>query len=522
MKVNNHCFKYLLLFVVLTLFMVSGHSFAEDKTIVVLQGVDAVTLNPHHTSSMSDMSILLSILDTLLTKDEDGTLKPWVATDWKALDDTTWEFKIREGIKDHQGNKIDATDVAYSFNRVLDPDTEPRGHLLWIAGNIDLKKAEAIDNQTVHVYTNGPSPILPEFMWQWYVLPKDYYENTPLEELSRKPMGTGPFVFVEWRRGDRIVVEANKNYWAGPSEVESVIWKAVPESSARIAELNTGNADIIVNVPPDQMHIVDSSMGRVETVPGYRRMYLGFTFYQDESIQDVRVRQALNYAIDFQRIIEYLLEGRGERVGSWASPPFICEDVKPYPYDPEKARELLTAAGYEDRTGDGYVENPDGSRLELTLQTSVGRYVKELELAQAIVADMRRTGVYVEVMPMEWSTYSQQLSTKSLTGEMWLLGAGAGYGVQADLSDFYTGTAWGPGDWANDEFDALFEELMVTFEQEERDRISSELQQLMFDKAPLVFLYNQVDYYGVSNRIDWSPSPDERIRIYNMTTFLEN
>jgi peptide/nickel transport system substrate-binding protein len=160
------------------------------------------------------------------------------------------------------------------------------------------------------------------------------------------------------------------------------------------------------------------------------------------------------------------------------------------------------------------VDYPDGKPLKLTLQTSNGRYLKDLELAQAIAADLKSIGVNVEVEPTEWSTYASQVANSQLTGDMFgPYGSGGEFFCQDDLADWYGGSGWAPGKWLNAEFDTMFAKLIPTIGSEKRQEMCNQLQELMYDEVPLLFLYFQVDYYGISNRLDWTPSPTERILV---------
>ncbi len=488
---------------------------ADQSPVVVLQGIDPTTLDPYFRTQIPENNLLLAVFDLMVMWDEEGNVVPHLATSWEAVDDLTWEFKIREGVTAHNGEVVDANDVAFSFERGVDPEVGATGTVPWIFGNIKFDRAEVVDNQTVRIHTTDPVPDLPSFLKEMFIVPQDYYAATPLEELAIKPVGTGPFKFVEWQKGNQITVEANEDYWGGAPDIQQVIWRPVPEAASRIAELNTGAADIIVNVPPDLQGQIDSQFGRVETVEGLRRIFIGFVFYGHEAIKDKQVRQALNYGVDFQKIIDGLLNGNGRRTGTFANPPDQAPTVEAYPYDPDKAQALLQEAGYEDRDGDGVVESPDGNPMKLVLQSPNGRYVQDLALSQAIAGELKNIGVEVEVQPMEWSTFAGQLGSSTLEGDMYFLGAGTGFNCQGDLSDWYSGSGWAPGKWNDPTFDAMFDELISTVEPQKRQELCYELQEYMYDEVPLMFLYFQVDYYGVSSRIDWTPSPNERIYIYS-------
>jgi peptide/nickel transport system substrate-binding protein len=475
---------------------------ATDKPLVILQGVDANTLDPYFITQRTDDNILQSIFTPLTTWDQDMKPAPSMATSWKAIDDTTWEFKIRDNVKASSGAPMDAADVVYSFERAVDPAVKAVGNVPWVLGNINFDKAEAVDKTTVRIHSKKPAPDAPIFLGEFLIVPKDYYSKTPLADLALKPVGSGPYQLVSWRKGESLTLQPNPNYWGAAPDFKNVIWRPVSEEASRIAELNTGGADIIVNVSPDLKGTLDSSAGRLSTVQGLRRIYIGFVFYANPAVQDVRVRRAFNYGIDFQKIIDGLLGGNGKRTGTFANPPNEDPSSKPFPFDPAKAKALLQDAGY----GTG------GKPLQLTLQTPKGRYIKDFEIAQAVAAELKNNlGVDINVAPTEWATLNQQTSKSQLTGDMFLLGSGAGFTCDGDLSDFYTDSGWEPGKWRNAEFDAASTQLISTTDPTQRQQLCYKLQQIMSDQLPLMFLYDQVDYYGVSKRTNWTPLPDEFI-----------
>lgn len=483
---------------------------AEDRSpVVIAVGGDVDTFDPAQQSH--SLSMLFEVFDQLLSKDENGNLQPEVATEWKQIDEATWEFKIREGIVAHNGEVIDANDVAYSLNRVLDPEIEARGHYLWLAGNMRLKGAEAVDDYTVHLFTDGQTGGVPGFLWTWHILPQDYYESTPLDELARHPVGSGPYELVEANKGDSYVLQRFEDWWGEPREVESIIYRIIPEMGTRISEFNTGGVDILrFAPPPDLQDQIDTSVGRVVNVESLRRQIYGYAFYNDPAIQDKNVRLALNYAVPRQQIIDGLLEGMSTPNVGFVNPPDVHPDLEPYPYDPDRALELLAEAGYEDRDGDGFIDRPDGSQLELVIQTPEGVWVKDAEIAQVVAASFEDIGIATEVLTTESSTYINQLATAKAEGDLWFQAANGGYGCQADASDFSTHTEWQPGDWLNEEFDATFDELTSTVDPEARQELCYRLQEILYEEAPLIPLWNQPDPYALSNRIDWTPEAHGR------------
>ncbi|NNG01167.1 MAG: ABC transporter substrate-binding protein [Desulfobacteraceae bacterium] len=501
--------------VLVLVFMGFSHLYAADKdSITIIQAAEPVTLNPLMSISMSNHNVFDNIFDTLLRYNNDVTgLEPCVGLSMTLTKDPkVWEVKIRPGVKAHNGEVIDAEDVAWSFNDVLDPNSKPVG-MKWVQSNTKMEKAVVIDPLTVHIHTTEPNPDIRSFMTRWYVRPKDYYTSITPEEAARKAVGSGPYKLVKFTKGDRIVLEANKDYWEGEPAVEQVVFRSVPEVSARIAELNTGGADIVYTLAPDLAKRIDNKVARLQPVQGYRRIYIQFNFTEHKEvalIQDKRVRLALNYGVDFQNTLDSLLgPGVSQRKGTFINPPVSDPRIKPFQYNPQKALSLMKEAGYYDRNGDGYVDLPDGKRYELTLQYSKSSgYLKGSEIVQAICADWQKTGIYVEAEPVENSILRANTRQRRLPTAMTFRGSGFCMTGQGDISQFCSFST-NFGYWVNETYDKTWTALSLTFDDQKRKEIFYDLEKIMQEEAPIVFLYMQMEYYGVGNRLDWTPTPIE-------------
>lgn len=506
--------KAFLLFIsfILLVAMTGFANSQERDPLIVMQAGEIQGLDPQFSSSLHESNVLKSLFDTLVKYDDEMNLVGNVVTDWEMIDDYTWEFKVREGITASNGEVINAHDVVYTFERGTCPDVGAATTVPWLLSCMNFPTAEVVDDYTFRLVTEAYTPQILPFLSAWYVFPMEYYKNTSLEDAISNPVGSGPYTLVEWVRGDRKVVTAREDYWGAERDVKDIIWKVVLEPSARMAALNTGAADIIVNVPPDQVAQIDPDYGRVEIVQGLRKIYTGFVFYQHEAIQDRRVRQALNYAVDMQQIIDALLDGATQRTFTFVNEPFGQHpELEPYPHDPEKARELLAEAGYEDRTGDGFVDNPDGTRLTLRFHTPRGRYLQDYEIAQAMGGQMMNAGIYVEVTPIEWSVFSSRTRNSEHESEMFLLGSGTGYHALGDMSDFWCASGWKPGEWCDPKFEEMFAEVASRKCPDHYEEGNYMLQEYMYEEAPLIFMYMQPDFWGASNRIEWAPAANERV-----------
>jgi peptide/nickel transport system substrate-binding protein len=442
----------------------------QQAPVVIIQTTEPTTLDPFFQNTSTETNITIQLFNTLLARDANYKLVPALATSYKQVDKLTWEFKLRPGVKTHDGRTLTAEDVVYSFQRAVDPKVKARGIIPFALSSMDFDRAEAVDASTIRVISKKPSPWVPDYMPDVSIVPKAAYESMSVEDAARKAVGTGPYKLVEWQKGSRLVMVANDQYWGKVPAIRQVVYRAVPEAAARIAELNTGGASIITDVPPDLASQIDTRQARLVTQPSTRRIYIGFNFAGNKAIQDVRVRQALNYAIDFDKINKSLLGGRGRRVGTFSNAFWANPAVKPYPYDPAKAKQLLAQAG--------------ASQLKLKMLTPNGRYLKDVELAQAAAADMGAVGVTVDVVPIDWSLLSQQLSQAKVDGDLYFLGAGQGSTCPDDLSDFYSKSGWDPGHWLNPQFDTLIEQMGQTFDPKETQTLCNKAQEIMRDDPP--------------------------------------
>jgi peptide/nickel transport system substrate-binding protein len=264
------------------------------------------------------------------------------------------------------------------------------------ARQVGYDRTEIVDSLTFRIKTTAPCAILTDQLTSLPMLPPAYYESESADNLSRvnqQPLGSGAWKFVEWQKDQRIVLEANTGWWNGPPPFERVVFRPIAESSTRILALKTGEVDLIVNVPPDSVAAIKKGeRTRVSSVEGPRKIFVGMRT-DKQPLGDKRVRQALNYALNFDAINRALLGGNGKRMKSLVNPPHEPRDAKPYPYDVNRARSLLATAGY-----------PNGFGIEMMAPD--GRYTEDKQMAQAIAQDLEKIGVKVNLQVLEWSLYA--------------------------------------------------------------------------------------------------------------------
>ena len=469
---------------------------AQSPELVVAQGIDPETVDPHASYTTATMNVYLHMFDGLLHRDADLVIKPALATAWRSVDDNTWEFDLRRGVTFHDGSPFTAEDVKFSFERVFNPAFKSP-----LVPNVNaVTRVDVMDPHRVRLITKSPYPILPARLTVFPIVPAKYVRDRGDAEFRRRPVGTGPYRFVEWIKDDHLTLEANPTWWGGRPRIARITFRPIPESATRVAALQAGNVDIVTNVPPD----VVADLGKhprleVASVPSERVIFIHINVKLGGPTADRRVRQALNYGVNKKALIRFVLGGFGVQVPAPITPQHFGFDpnLAPYPYDPERAKALLTEAGF-----------PGG--FDTTLYVPTGRYLKDRELGEAIAGQLGRVGVRTKLATPEWGTYAQ-LATSYKIGPLYLLGwSSQTYDADGVLfSTLYTGNPWSP--YSNKELDALLLAARGSLDPEARKRHYQKALALIREEAPMIFLHRQVDVYGVSKRVAWKPRSDERI-----------
>ncbi|MGI5838792.1 MAG: ABC transporter substrate-binding protein [bacterium] len=468
--------------------------------IVIAQGVDATTLDPHMHNETTTTNVTAQIFDRLLVRDEAMELQPQLALSVTALDDLTWELKLRAGITFHNGEPFDAAVVKYNLERIIDPAVHSPQ-----AGNLSaIDRVEAVDQYTVKIYTKTPYPILPSRL-NLQMVPKEYIETNGLEYFAANPVGTGPYKFVSWTKDEAIVLEANEAYWREPPAIKKVTFRPIPESSTRVAELQTGGVDLIVNVPPHQVETLAAGNGtKVLQTPSGRYIAIFLVTGKGGPLDDPRVRQALNYAVDVPAIINSVLEGHGYPTTQPVTPLDFgySPGVKGYNYDPEKAKQLLAEAGY-----------PDGFAFRLDVPS--GRYVMDKEVAEAVVGQLAAVGVKVDLSINEWGFHVTKILEQKME-EAFLIGWGGDL-FDSD-SSLYNWFRSGQRSvyYSTPEIDSQLDAARAMMDVAGRESLYRDINAALSEAAACIFLYQQEDLYGVNSRLVWQPRPDELIQVYDM------
>ena len=358
--------------------------------------LDALTLDPANHRKRETQTILRNMYDGVLTRDAKMQVVPELAESFKQIDATTYEFKLRRGVKFHNGDAMTAEDIKFTFDRLtkdgaMGGQTSPRKSLLG-----PLKDVVVVDPYTVRFVLSEAWPILPAMLPFQEVVSKKFVEANGSEALATKVNGTGPFKLVDWRKGDAVIMERFNDYYGGAAAippvgkacVDRVIFKVIPENASRVAALLAGDVDIVNELPPHTVKQVEANANtKVMSVRGTRSFFIGMNT-QVKPLADVRVRQALAHSIDKKLIIDRILGGHATAINGILSPDAFAFDAKlpEYKYDAERAKKLLADAGFKDG-------------LELTLETE-GAFK---ETAEAVAAVARKGGFRIKVSVGEGS-----------------------------------------------------------------------------------------------------------------------
>ncbi|MDZ7799302.1 MAG: ABC transporter substrate-binding protein [Trueperaceae bacterium] len=472
---------------------------AAQQPVVVMQSADASTLDPTMNRETSTFNAVINVFDALIHKEADGSYTPALATDWRAESDTVWTFDLREDVTFHDGTSFGPEDVVFTIQRILDEETESP-----IAGGFDfIESVEATGDHGVRITTTAPTPLAEHYLSELMIVPSDTFQEMGEDAFAEAPVGTGPFEVENWRRDVELRMRAFEHYWRGAPDIEELVFRPVPEATTRFASLSAGEADLINQVPPNLAESVASTRNAsLEAVDGARVIYVGInTVSANPALQDPRVRRALNLAVDVGGIIEGIFGGRATPTTAMLTELDFGfnPELEPYGHDPEAARELLAEAGASD--------------LPLTLEAPNGRYVNDVQVAQAVAEQLQQAGVDVTLDVREYGAYVGDLFSGAAP-DLYLIG----WGNAPQDADFvyysllYTDELLSY--FSDETLDRALDRGRSTVDREARLEAYRTATERIHELAPVIELYKPQDLYGVSDRLDWTPRTDERIWLY--------
>ena len=478
-----------------------------DFPVRITQGNMPSGLDPHDHRETPTTVVMLHAYEGILARQPDGQIFENLATSYERVEPGHIRFEIRDDVQFHNGDDLTPADVAFSINRMVDPDVgfaSPQRDQL--AG---VNEAQVADGGgAVDVFSDGINPtVISSFGTYCDVMQQSWVEERERSAINQEMTGTGPFELDSYTEGEEVVLVRNENYWDDLADPSEVTFTAAAESSTRVNQLLAEETDVVVNVPPQEITRVDNSdVARIEAASSTRIIFNAMR-YDIEPFSSQQFRQAMNYAIDLESIVSNVLGGFGDQTGQPTLEGFVGHnaDVDPYEFDPEEAERLVEESGH--------------AGVELELHTPVGRYLNDLQIARAVagyIDDLEN--VSASVNQRNFGSLVDDLSSGDIKDKppWYLIGWGeatfdGGLVIEALLQ---TGATF--SSFSNEQVDTM---LANSFEQggEERDQTLQELNALLHDLAPWIFLNRQYSVYGTSSDIDWSARSDERIDAYEMS-----
>jgi peptide/nickel transport system substrate-binding protein len=490
---------------------------APAGRVVIAQGVDPTTLDMMNQQEQPASNVGAQMFESLLERDQNLKLVPALAAEMpKLVAPTTWEFKLRRGVKFHNGEDFTAESVKFSIERLANPANKLRGS----SSFAPIDRVEIVDAYTVRIHTKKPWPVFLSHiaLRQAAMYPPKEYSGKDAAAISRAPIGTGPYKFVRWSKDEEIVMEAFPGYWAGAAKIKTVVFKPIPDDAVRVAALQNGEIDVAVNIPPHLGGIIEKHPKiYLSTAPSIRTIQLMIYTHQMDAAHkptgpyagptaDKRVRQALSAAIDADEIIKGVMDGKAVRVATMLPSLHFGFDptLKPVKQDLARSKKLLADAGF-----------PNG--LEIVLNGPQGRYVRDKEVAEAVAGQLTKAGIKTTLRTFEFVNYLNNMVYVHKAGPVWLIGWGT---PTLDAETVYV-PLFRSGNifvnWHNEDFNRMVDEAQTIMDEKKRRDEYWRINKLWVEEAPAVPLYQQVDLYGASKRLNWRARSDELLKAYDMS-----
>ena len=472
---------------------------APKGSVTLVIATPIAQIDPFKRLGGQDTAAIMQMFDSLLYRDPQGGYQPRLATEVKALEGgKVYEFKLRDDVVFHNGDPMTAEDVKFSFDRILDPNLQ----VSWKASFATYESCEIVDNYTVRVHLTEPDGAFPAVLDPYFfVVPKKYIEQVGNDGFSANPVGTGPFKFVKWDPQIGYEAEAFTDYWGDVPYVQKLNVRMVTDPQTRLNMLQSGEADIVEGIPPSHLESVARNY-KVIRVPNAGNTYVEFNLATrgpnglvprtNTPIADVRVRQAMNHAIDVKTIIDRVLFGTADQMSAAVAPGVLGydESLQPYEYNPDKAKQLLSEAGFG--KGD----------LKIRFNFAIGSET----VAQAIADYLAAVGIEVEQVKLETLTLTQGRREATLA-DMFLASfpdysfdpvtrVPIGFGSKGSYSNV-----------VDEEMDRLLQEVGPVTDLNERAEIYRKLFKRHFDQAYYIYLWHPQVVYTAKKNVEWEPQP---------------
>ncbi|HKW79773.1 MAG TPA: ABC transporter substrate-binding protein [Casimicrobiaceae bacterium] len=489
---------------------------AADLTIGI--GADVTSIDPHYHNVTPNNNVAAHIFDYLVLRDERQKPIPGLAVSWRTVDPLTWEFKLRKGVKFHDGSDFTAADVVASIERV---PTVPNSPSPFTAYTKQIKEMTVVDPYTIRFRTAAPYPLMPTDMTQVAIISaKAAKASTEDFNSGKAAIGTGPYKLVRYAKGDRIELERYDGYWGGRTPWQKVTLRLLPNDASRVAALLAGDVQAIEYVPTsDVAKIRADKRLNVYKVIADRLIYLHLDSDRDVSpyvtdkdgkplaknpLKDARVRKAISKAINRAVIVDKVMEGEAVPAGQLLADAMFgtTRNLKVEPYDPAGAKRLLAAAGY-----------PDG--FGLTIHSPNNRYVNDAKIAQAVAQMLTRIGIATKVETMPSATYFPQATERKFSFMLvgWSSGTGeASSPLKALVATYDRDKGFGTanrGRYSNPKVDALLEQALSTVDDTRREALLQRATEIAINDTGIIPLHFQVNLWATRDGITYIPRTDE-------------
>ncbi|MBR0670606.1 ABC transporter substrate-binding protein [Neoroseomonas soli] len=496
---------------------------ALGQTLTMGAGAPSTSLDPHFFNAAPNSSVAAHIFSRLVERDARVRTFPGLAESWRAISPTVWEFKLRAGVKWHDGRDFTADDVVFTFGRAPNVPNSPGG----FGGFLRMvERVEVVDPLTLRIHTRAPHPLLPVDLSYIFIVSRHAGEGATTDDYNsgRAAIGTGPYRLRSHAPGERVEFERNDAYWGQREPWSRAVWRVIANDSARTAALLAGDIDLIDQVPSSDIErLRRESRVALHQIQGLRMIYIQADFSRDGNLpmvadnagqpiaanpfKDVRVRRALSTAINRQALADRVMEGTAAPSGQWLPPGvYSFNPAVPVPaFDPDGARRLLAEAGY-----------PQGFRL--TLVTPNDRYPNDARTAQAVAQMWTRIGIRTEVQALPWSSFSARAARQEFPIRLAGWGSSTGEASYAAINIMGTYNreqrrgASNAGRYSNPQLDALVDRATTILDDEERERVLHDVVKLAMDDEALIPIFHLINTWATRRGITYEARMDEGTR----------
>ncbi len=482
----------------------------EKNKLVICISSPIISYDPTDYRDRNTQTVLKNMFDSLTTRNHKMRVVPQLAESWKALDDTTWEFKLKRGVKFHNGDDFTAEDVSFTLKRVvregaLDGRTSPRKTLLGPVAGVRI-----VDDYTVQIQTETPWAILPLMLTLQEIVPEKYMRAVGSKGFQKNPIGTGPFRFVRGEGEELLILERFEGYYGGSAEnppvqvapLKSLMFKTIPERIERIAMLKKGECDIITQLPSEAVGILKMTPGiKVLSHPATRSYFAEMNCAKPR-FKDRQIRLAMNYAVDMDAVVDHILQGHGKVLPTVLLPNAFAynDSLKPYPYNPELARELLSNAGFSQGipiTIYCIEDNRQFANIIAVFLTKVGVRSMIHVIDRATPGTLGRDA--------EWDIFVTSWGNSTLD-PMGIL-----------VPKFSSGGPGNYSNYSNAEVDQLLSQAEGTLDLRMRENYYKKVQEIIYNDVPMIFGYAAEEYYGIREEVEnFIPSPSGMMNMHDV------